>query len=93
MKQHSSGITTHNYCGFAHCTNALGIPALVLLRDFRSFPDYFPYSGNHARSDLWRCLRSRGSMEGLSVDTVWTEFDDFSNKIAGIPGPVPAETM
>ena len=78
--------------GFAHCANALRIPALVLLGQFRSFPDYFPYSGNHAHSDSWRCLRSGGSMEGMSAETVWKDFDDFASMVARIPGPVRAET-
>jgi len=56
--------------GFAHCANALEVPALVLLGAFRNFSGYFPYSGPHARGPLWRCLRSEGSLAQLTPGNV-----------------------
>lgn len=56
--------------GFAHCANALRIPSLILLGEFRDFPDYFPFSGPHARSSSWCILRSNGALEQLEPDEV-----------------------
>lgn len=56
--------------GFAHCANALGIPSLILLGEFRDFPDYFPFSGPHARSSSWCILRSDGALDRLEPDEV-----------------------
>lgn len=54
--------------GFAHCANALRIPSLILLGKFRDFADYAPFSGPHARSSMWRILRSDGPLALLSPD-------------------------
>jgi heptosyltransferase-3 len=56
--------------GFAHCANALEIPSVILLGEFRDFRDYCPFSGPHARGPLWRILRSGGPLELLSSDAV-----------------------
>ena len=56
--------------GFAHAANALGVPALILLGEFRNFPDYFPFSGPHARSASWSILRSNGPLDRLKPDHV-----------------------
>jgi heptosyltransferase-3 len=56
--------------GFAHCANALKIPSLILLGEFRDFPDYFPFSGPHARGSSWCIMRNNGALDRLQPDDV-----------------------
>ena len=56
--------------GFAHCANALRIPSLILLGEFRDFPDYFPFSGPHARGSSWCIMRNNGALAQLQPDDV-----------------------
>lgn len=56
--------------GFAHCANALQIPAVILLSNFRTFPGYFPFSGPHARGPFWRCLRSDGALADIAPNDI-----------------------
>ena len=56
--------------GFAHCANALRIPAVILLGNFRNFPGYCPFSGPHARGKLWQILRSASTLATLAPDDV-----------------------
>ena len=57
---------------FAHVANAFHVPSAILLGRYTYFDTYFPYSGDFAHSELFKCVRAHDGQyaESISVEAV-----------------------
>jgi heptosyltransferase-3 len=56
--------------GPAHLANAVGVPGIILLSNYKGFGDYMPYSGRYADGQGADIVRTEGPMDTLPVAPV-----------------------
>ena len=52
---------------FAHVANAFHVPSAILLGRYTYFDSYFPYSGDFAHSELFKCVRAPAGQYAKSI--------------------------